>query len=469
MKSVLIIDDDPNMVSGLQEAFELENYKVQGTSNVNQAMDVIKDQLPDTVILDIAFGDSEDRQGIELLREIRKEWSKDALPVFMITGFGQSPELEASIDCGANGFFAKPFDVPEMIKKVDSTLSLNTENLDLKKTNPEEIKLIGRDPAFIDCVNKIIEAADTKSDVVLLGPTGAGKDLLVKYYEQRCQRRWCSKEMKTIYCPNIPHDLLEAVLFGSVEGIFTDAKNKDGLIKDAEGGIVFLNEIGEMKMESQAKLLQLLEEKKYRPLGAQEDKKADVVILTATNRSLSELMKEGKIRPDLYQRLQMGYVIEVPSLKKRAEDIPLLINHFLEQLNFEGSFPVQKIDQNVIDYLKELDWERNIRQLKSCIHEAARRCSGGHITMQDIGEVINREGLQISTNEKSLEERLSFDMGHKEFKSKVLRKMERDYLIYNIKKNKGNKTQTAKAIDIAPAFLHELIRKFDIQKTEYDT
>jgi DNA-binding NtrC family response regulator len=444
MKRILIIDDDPNLVASLKEHFELEDFLAEGTSDPRQAMEKIGSFAPELVILDIYFGRNEHALGIDLLRDIRERWGREELPVFMITGQGDSTDLLKSMDNGANDFISKPFAARDLVERVTRTLDLEQPT----GTNAEcawQERIVGKSKAMFDLAMEAWQAAHHREDVLILGETGTGKDLVARLYHRQSQ--WCTKLLQAIYCTNFPTDtLFESALFGHRKGSFTGAtEDRIGQIQAADKGIALLNEIGEISQQQQAKLLNLLENKTIRPLGATQDIALDVVLLMATNCDLKSMVAQKEFRPDLYHRLGKCKIIEIPPLRDHLEDIPDLVAHFVAEINQTAEPRVSQVHADVLRFFQDLYWEGNIRQLRNCIQEGARCCRGGRLLLQDVQGHVARHHIRL-LGWKGDASADSFDMDYKTFKQERLRKLERDYFEYHLLKNQKSRTRTAKAV-----------------------
>ncbi|MCD4812169.1 sigma-54 dependent transcriptional regulator [bacterium] len=468
MNSVLVVDDDPIIVSNIIKGFEMERFAAEGTSDYRETIRIIESKHPDIVILDVFWGNSEDSFGIDVLREIREKWDKDALPVFMITAQGESAQLLESMNLGATDFISKPFTIAGLIERVKRTLEEGPVPPDADPLEPWSERIAGRSKPILDLTMNVWKAVRDKSDILILGETGTGKDLVARMYHQ--QSMWCQKPLKIIYCPNVSDTLFESQLFGHRKGAFTGAnEDRAGDLREADGGIALLNEIGELTDIQQQKLLNFLETKRIKPLGSNEDIHLDVVVLAATNRPLKKMVDEGIFRNDLYQRLSKGVLLETPPLRKYLDDIPYLVEHIIQEINLTATSKIHDIDRDVIELFQQLYWDGNVRQLKNCIFEGARRCIGGKIILHDVAGYIERHCIKFLDEEKMLcleDFNLQLDTAYPVFKQK-LKDAEKKYLVHHLQKNNWQVPKTAESIGIKHRQrLNELMREFKIKKDQ---
>jgi two-component system response regulator AtoC len=367
---ILVVDDEHLIRWTLEQHLGHEGYEVYTAEDGEKALQMVKDLMPDLVLLDNQLPGI---QGIEALGRI-KEIDKDII-VIMITAHGLLETAVKAMKLGAYDYISKPFNLDEItlvIKKALETVSLREEVKLLKeqqKTAFRSYNIIGKSRAIqgvLDMIQKI--AQSDASTVLIQGESGTGKELVARAVHANSSR--ADKAFMAINCAALPENLLESELLGHEKGAFTDAKaQKKGLLELADGGSVFLDEIGDMPYPMQAKLLRILEDKTFKRVGGVKDIQVDVRIISATNQEIKSLMMENKFRKDLYYRLQV-VPIYLPPLRERKEDILPLARHFIEVFNLEFRKNVKEISEKAREFLIRYDWPGNVRELKNVIERA---------------------------------------------------------------------------------------------------
>jgi DNA-binding NtrC family response regulator len=316
---------------------------------------------------------------------------------------------------------------------------------------------------MMNLAKNVFRAAQADSDVLFLGETGTGKTLVADVFHQVSQR--AEKPFIRIDCNNIATNLFETEIFGYVKGAFTGAgPDKPGRIVEADGGILFLDEIGDLPPEQQGKLLTFLENKTFSPVGSIDTYKLDVLILMATNKPLYEKVKAGEFRKDLYYRLH-NTVIQNPPLKDHPEDIPDLVGQFIKVFNLQYGKAVTAVSAEVMARLQSLPWDGNVRQLISCIEEGVKNCLDHLIILQDIMPFLRREGFSRPQSKQPEVQPQDWDVDYKTFKEKILHQLERDYLKRKLDQHLWSVTRTAKAIGLPQhQYLNQLMRRFDLKR-----
>src|SRR4051812_23341456 len=333
--SILIIDDEAEIRESLQTLLELENYKAEGADSAESGLAMLESTPYDLVLLDIGLPD---RNGLEVLEEIRERDSN--LPVIIITAHGTVNNAIRAMQVGASNFVAKPWDNEKLLADVGAAVArrrAEEENQQLKRALKQRYNfenIVGKSDVMLRVFDLVAQVAPSRSTILLQGESGTGKELIAKALHMQSPRK--DRAFVPVNTGSMPADLLESTLFGHVKGAFTSAvSSKKGLFEVADKGTIFLDEIGNMSMETQAKILRVLQDKKFMHLGGVSEIQVDVRVIAATNIDLRQAVKEGRFREDLYYRLNV-ITLELPPLRNRKEDIPLLVNFFLKKFSDEN-------------------------------------------------------------------------------------------------------------------------------------
>ncbi len=458
MPRVLIVDDDKNIVAVLQDRFEMENFEVEITGDCRQVARLHEKKPVDLVVLDMDFGAQGEKAGLETLKNLRQQWTAKELPVIIITAKGDPETLFESLGQGAADFIKKPIDLKELIRKAKGLTARHRDSLAGSPPGIWQERLVGTSRVILDLAQTLYQAAQKEVDTLLVGETGSGKDLLARTFHQRSPR--AHLPFRQIDCATIPPNLFETEIFGFVPGAHSEAKRvKKGRIEEAEGGIAFFNEIGELPLEQQGKLLTLLDSKTMTRVGSNEPLQLDVVILAATNRNLEEMVARKTFRLDLYQRLKKNE-IRIPPLREHAEDIPLLVNDFILKFNQQYGKNISGVTDEVLASFQRLSWPGNIRELQDCIDYGVRNCWGPQAAWNDFRDFIEyRAGTSQGT---AVSSRGSLDVDYQSFKAareRSSRQVLAEYLRHHLAKQGGNKSRTAKAIGITREYLNQLLER----------
>ena len=364
---VLIVEDEKLLVMTLRERLRREGYRVQDANTGQAALDLIREDEPDLILLDYRLPDM---TGIDVLRQIR-ELELDTTTI-LLTAYSSIGSAVEAMKLGAHDYLNKPVDYDDLMATIAKALETTRLRREVRRHRDEKGRLhgitniVGRSKAIEQVLVMIRKIADSAASTVLIqGESGTGKDLVAKAIHYTSNR--ADKPFLNITCTAIPETLLESELFGHERGAFTDAKQlKKGLLETASGGTVFLDEIGDMGPALQSKLLRFLEEKTFRRVGGSQDIRVDVRVIGATNRDLEKAVRAGQFRDDLYYRLKV-IPIYLPSLKERTEDIPDLVDHFLDQFNREFKKDTRRVTPDVLACLTRYHWPGNVRELKNVI------------------------------------------------------------------------------------------------------
>jgi len=452
--SILIVDDDEVMQQTLSDVLKKRGYEIFLVGSGNGALSVIKKNVIDLVLLDMRLPDVD---GIEVLKKI-KELDTEIL-VVMMTAYSDVQTAVSAMKSGAYHYINKPFELEELkllIEKGLETKSLINEVRRLHRQQKEEYQnshIDGVSPQ-IQYVKELIGMISKthKTSVLIQGESGTGKELAanaIHYTSKRSHR-----PLMKINCSAIPDSLLESELFGYEKGAFTDAKNtKKGLFELADGGTVFLDEIGDMKPFLQSKILRVLENQTFMRVGGEREIKVDVRIIAATNRNLETLVKEGSFRKDLYYRLKV-MVIEMPPLRERVEDILLLSNLFIEENNREHNKNLRGFSEDARKLMAQYHWKGNVRELRNVIERAMILTDQEFITPKHLPFELREIGGfdRVDTTPELLEitDEMSLDHLEKVHLSRVLRRLE------------WNKSKASKVLGISRATLRAKIKRYNL-------
>ena len=381
MSRILIIEDEAAIRRVLVKILTEENkgYEVFEAGDGLEGMELLKKEDFDLVLCDIKMPKMDGVEVLEALKKIKPE-----IPIVMISGHGDLDTAVNTMRMGAFDYISKPPDLNRLLNTVRialDTQELVVENARLKKKVSKNSQMIGKSPA-IELVKEMIEkVAPTEARVLITGPNGTGKELVAHWLHQKSERS--NGPMIEVNCAAIPSELIESELFGHVKGAFTSAnKDRAGKFEAANGGTIFLDEVGDMSLSAQAKVLRALQENKVQRVGSDKDIKVDVRVIAATNKDLKSEIEKGRFREDLYHRLAV-ILIKVPSLKERKEDIPLLVEYFSERISNDHGTAQKKFSAKAIKKLQEFEWTGNIRELRNVV-ERLIILGGKEISEEDV-------------------------------------------------------------------------------------
>jgi DNA-binding NtrC family response regulator len=437
---ILIIDDEPILRESLQAWLERDNYSVEAVGSGHEGLERISQTPFDIVFLDLKL---EDINGIQVLSRI-KEDDPDAA-VVMITAYGSVPSAVDAMKKGAEDYLLKPFEPEELsvlIEKILSHKARERENIYLREEQRERSRfesLLGQSQPMQDIFNFIEDIAPTESTVLITGETGTGKELAAKAIHATSHR--CEGPFVAVNCGSLPEQLMESELFGYEQGAFTDAKqSKKGRLELANTGTLFLDEVGEIGPRMQIDLLRVLEERTFTRLGGTRPIKADFRVIAASNRNLVQAVREGDFREDLYYRLNV-ISLEMPPLRKRKEDIPLLAEHFLARFRQETKKEIEHVSRQALDLMMLYDWPGNVRELENAIERAV---------VVGKSKNIQPEDLPIS-QEPQFSGRGS------------LQEMEKAHILHVLKQNDWNISRSAKVLGIDRSTLYKKLSRYNLR------
>jgi two-component system response regulator GlrR len=417
---ILIVDDDSDLLRLLTFRLEGADYAVESAESAERALARLSVAIPQLVITDLRMSGMD---GMALFENIHK--SNPALPVIILTAHGTIPDAVAATQRGVFGYLTKPFDSKDLLQLVEKAVALGGGRTDRVAGEADwRAEIITRSLAVESILGKAKLVAASDASVLVRGESGTGKELLARAIHRASPRS--AKPFVAINCGAIPEQLLESELFGHMKGSFTGAaRDYKGLFQSAEGGTVFLDEIGDMPLPLQVKLLRVLQDKEIRPIGSTQTIPVDVRIISATHRNLEEAIKAGNFREDLYYRLNV-VSFALPALCERREDIPVLATHFLNQLVDRYKKPLNGFAADAMEILVRANWPGNVRELYNVVEQAVALSTTSIITPALVDSAMRGQSAELS----------SFESARSEF--------ERDYLAKLLKITGGNVTQAAK-------------------------
>ena len=383
---LLIIDDEASLRDFLSIVFEEEGWRVEAAASLADARQAVARQEPDVILCDLMLPDG---SGIDFLREVKTQ--NEAIPVVMITAHTSTRSAVEALKAGAHDYIAKPFDIDELkiiVRKAVERKELEDENLHLRSALEERFtfaNIIGRSAKMQEIFTIVQRIAKTSSTVLISGESGTGKELIARAIHYNSGRRG---KFVSINCGALPETLLESELFGHERGAFTGAiREKRGLFQEADRGTIFLDEIGETSTAMQIKLLRVLQDRVVRKVGSNTETLVEVRVLAATNRDLSESIRNGTFREDLFYRINV-IPIELPPLRQRREDIPLLVDHFLAKFSANLDMPTKKISADAMRAIEKYHWPGNVRELENVIERMIALEASDVLTTKSLPEHI---------------------------------------------------------------------------------
>jgi two-component system, NtrC family, response regulator GlrR len=416
---VLVVDDDPDLLRLLSLRLEAAGYRVDVASSAEEALDCLWTVQPRLVVTDLRMGGMD---GMALFQRIQATWP--GFPVIILTAHGSIPDAVEATRNGVFGYLTKPFDGHALLEEVARALRL-TSSVGPQATDAAwRAGIISRSPVMEEVLRRAGMVAASDASVLIQGESGAGKELLARCVHLASPRN--QGPFIAVNCAAIPEALLESELFGHVKGAYTGAsQGRTGLIQSAAGGTLFLDEIGDMPFPLQAKLLRVLQERRIRPVGTDKDVPVDIRVVSATHRDLSEAVKAGRFREDLYYRLNV-VCLRLPPLSERREDIPPLANQGLARLVEKYEKPIRGFSPEALELLIQADWPGNVRQLLNVVEQSVALC-----TTPLVPASLVADAMQLSLSQPvSLEE--------------AKRRFERDYLVSLMRTAEGNVTRAAR-------------------------
>ncbi|TKJ34480.1 Fis family transcriptional regulator [bacterium (candidate division B38) B3_B38] len=449
---MLVIDDEPSMQEVLKKLLNDDGYEVAVASSGKEGLHKLEQSGYDLVICDVMMPDM---NGLQTLEEIKRLAPEQM--VIMITAYGSVEDAVSSIKSGAFDYITRPYKNEAVLNAVQRAVrqrSLIEENINLrnilKKYRFEN--MVGKNKKMQDMFKLTLQVAPSKSTVLIEGESGTGKELVATAIHQNSPR--ASKSFVVVNCGTVPADLLESNLFGHVKGAFTGAiSSKKGLFEIADGGSIFFDEIGNINLETQAKLLRVIQEKKFMRLGGVDNIQVDVRIIAATNKKLKEIMERGEFREDLFYRLNV-INIPLPPLRERKDDIPLLVSHFLQKYCEENKKKLCNITPEAMAYLESYHWPGNVRELQNIIERAVVLATTDIIGKELLPDYIINPAVSLNFPVQFPSNSLSF--------KEMVHEFERKLILNSLKMANGVQKKAAELLKINPTTFSEMLKRLNI-------
>ena len=446
---ILIIDDEDAIRSSLQMIFEYEGYECLLAANGPAGLKIAEKEAPDLVFLDIKMPQMD---GLDVLKRLRAEGG--APEVVILSGHGNVKTAVEATKLGAFDFIEKPPERERILLVARNALGqkqLREENRRLKLTFDERYRMVGESPVLQKVLDAVRRAAPTSATVLITGESGVGKELVARAIHRNSLRK--DEAFVQVNCAAIPEELIESELFGHEKGSFTGATEKQiGKFELAHKGTIFLDEVGDMSLKTQAKVLRVLQEGEVERIGSQKTLQVDVRVIAATNKKLEDLIEKGDFREDLYFRLSV-IPIRVPALRERAEDVPALLRHFVRQFCQENNSKPRTFAPEAVEALRRHPWRGNLRELKNTVERLLIMVEDDEIRPEHLGDVLRREASGPQETASSL----------KGFKESA----ERAFIVEKLRENQWNISATAAAIGTPRSNLYKKLEQYGItQETD---
>ena len=455
METILIVEDKESMAQMLKDALESEGYNVISARDGMEGIRQLKESRIDLVLTDLKLPE---RDGIEILKASKEE--NQLMPVIVMTAYGSVETAVTAMKEGAFDFITKPFDIDHLlmlIKRALETQRVLKENILLKEEFASKLglpRIIGKSEKITDVAQLVQKVAPTKTTVLLLGESGTGKELFARAIHNLSHRR--NYPFVPINCAAIPKDLLESELFGHEKGSFTGADAKKlGKFELADGGTIFLDEVGDMDFILQSKLLRAIEESEIERVGGVKTIKVDVRIVAASNKDLEKAVEDKSFREDLYYRLNV-FPVKIPPLRERKEDIPLLVEYFINRYCLELKTSQKSISKYALDILMNYYWKGNVRELENTIERAIILCVGDIIIPEHI--VHTQRSMADSMDRPLLSEGTLEDVA-----KKALKIAETQRIVEALRQTKGNKSKASELLRVSYKTLLTKIKEYGIE------
>ena len=460
---ILVVDDEADIRESLETLLALEGYEVDSAHNGGEGLRKMEAGFYDLVLLDLMMPD---RSGMEVLREVRER--DNETPIFMITAYGSVEVAVSALKSGANDYFSKPWDNEKLIIEIGrmiSTSRLQRENTQLKRALKQRYSfpnIVGKSERMLRILDLVTQVAPSRATILITGETGTGKELIAKAIHAHSAR--ADQMFVAVNSGSVPSDLLESALFGHVKGAFTGAvAARKGYFEIANKGTIFFDEIGTISQETQAKLLRVIQEREFMPVGSTEVMKVDVRIIAATNIELKKAVEEGKFREDLYYRLNVINIV-LPPLRERKEDIPRLVEHFFTKycrenekfLNAEQN-SLLSFEIEAMQLLMDHNWPGNVRELENAVERAVVLASTASVPLDVLPDsILHAGGVRIRRDESGY---LPADASLFE----IVADFERRKIIEMLETVNWSQTEAAESLRIPLSTLNQKIKRLNIE------
>jgi DNA-binding NtrC family response regulator len=469
--SILVIDDEAEIQEGLELLLSSEGYSVTSAETGEAGLARLEQEPFDLLLLDVSLPG---RSGLDLLRDIRHR--DPHLPVVLITAYGSIDMARQAFKSGAQDYITKPWSNDELLAQIASAIEgrrLREENVQLKRALKQRYNfpnIIGKSDRIVSLLDLVAQVAPSRSTILVVGESGTGKELIAKAIHSASPR--ADKPFVAVNSGSIPVDLLESQLFGHVKGAFTSAiASKKGLFEVADQGTIFFDEISTIGVETQAKLLRVIQEREFMRLGGTENIKVDVRIVAASNVDLLGLVRDGRFREDLYHRLNV-IALKLPPLRERREDIPLLLDHFSQQFSKENNRPLGRFTREAMKLLMDYHWPGNVRELENVVERAIVLSSREEIDVDLLPEPILTRGmlgdarLQLSDilNSLAKESNQSAPAGQPAPSLfEIMEQIERRVILDMLEQTGWNQTEAAERFQVPLSTLNQKIKRLGIE------
>lgn len=445
---ILIIDDDSAIRSSLSFMLKRAKYEVQAVAGPKEAIDAVRANQPQLILMDMNFSLSTNgEEGLTLLKQV-KIFCPD-VPVILMTAWGSIPLAVQGMQAGAFDFITKPWNNAALMQRIETALELTAKdqpNPDATDNDFNRSHIIGRSKTLMDVLATIQRVAHTGASVLITGESGTGKELIAEAVHLNSTRR--QQPFVKVNLGGISQSLFESEMFGHKKGAFTDAvSDRKGRFELADKGTIFLDEIGELDLSCQVKLLRVLQEQTFEPLGESRPRKVDVRVVCATNANLEEMVREHTFREDLFYRINL-ITVHLPALRERREDIPLLVRHFTECCCRNNKLPETRVSDDALEYLSRLPYPGNIRELKNLVERTVLVCGKDLLTAADFKSQYHPSQTETAT--------ISNTQGL------TLEELEKQTIIQTLEKYDNNLSQVAHALGISRAALYRRLEKYGI-------
>jgi len=450
--AILIIDDEAEILESLQTLLEMEGFAVETAATGEAGLQRIGEHPFDLILLDLALPG---RDGMDILSEIHAHETR--LPVIMITAYGTVENAVRAMQSGAANFIKKPWDNEKLLADVRAAVGwrrAEEENVQLKRALKQRYNfenIVGKSEAMLKIFDLVAQVANSRSTVLLQGESGTGKEVIAKALHLNSPRH--DRPFVPVNTGSMPTDLLESTLFGHVKGAFTSAiASKKGLFEMADRGTLFLDEIATMGLDTQAKILRVLQDRRFMHLGGVQEVQVDVRIIAATNIDLRQSVRDGRFREDLFYRLNV-ITIDLPPLRQRREDIPLLVDFFLKKYAEENDRPVRHITPEALRPLMTYSWPGNVRELENVIERAVVLSSGSEISLDLLPDNLLGRGSAFTLQDPRTDASLF----------EIVEEVERRIITDMLEKCNWNQTEAAEHFKVPLSTLNQKIRRLNIE------
>ena len=446
--TVLVVDDEASIRESLRMVLEYEGYRVEEATSGEQALDRVRANAPQALLLDVKMPGMDGLEALAALRERGYD-----MPVLIITGHGDVATAVEATRNGAFDFFEKPLQRDRVVVSLRNAIDSYKLRREPGVARLAADELVGSSAAMRRLRETIAKAAPTTATVLVTGESGTGKELVARAIHRQSQRR--DRDLVQVNCAAIPEELIESELFGHEKGSFTGASRRQvGKFVAADGGTIFLDEIGDMSARTQAKVLRVLQDGDVEPVGAQKTVRVDVRVVAATNRDLEESIADGKFREDLYYRLNV-IPVHTPPLREHLEDLEELCDYFLRRFSEDNNYPPRELSAEALELLRSMPWKGNVRELKNVVERVLILAGSNPIEREEVAELIGsgREELAAPlTGARTL----------REFREGA----ERLFLLRKLDENDWNVTKTAEAVETPRSNLYKKMEQYGIKRED---